>query len=149
MTYSVFQQGAGNINVLDAARTTATSCANVGLDIDLDLAGIDHYSGGARYDATQGYYYLTDVDGSGFSWNSAFGWNSTYNPSPASGWNTSYGWQQGFGWNQGYSWNNTFGWNSGFSWNSSFGWNAGYLWKNGFTGGTAAPQGINVWVNQQ
>ncbi len=39
LAYSIFQQGAGFIDGIGAYSNTATGCANVGIDIALDLAG--------------------------------------------------------------------------------------------------------------
>ena len=48
LAYSIFQQGAGLANALDAVYNTETGCANQGIDIDLDLAGVEHYGGRAN-----------------------------------------------------------------------------------------------------
>ena len=50
LAYSIFQQGAGLVNAYDAVYSTASGCANRGLDIDADLAGVEHYAGLARPD---------------------------------------------------------------------------------------------------
>jgi subtilisin family serine protease len=42
LAYSVFQQGAGLINASNAINSTATGCANQGLDVAADLAGTQH-----------------------------------------------------------------------------------------------------------
>jgi len=39
LAYSVFQQGAGLVNAVSAVNSSATGCANVGLNISADLAG--------------------------------------------------------------------------------------------------------------
>ncbi len=63
LAYSVFQQGAGLINAVDAVNSAATNCANGGLDIDADLAGTAHFGGPANQDAN-GNYYVMDMEGS-------------------------------------------------------------------------------------
>ena len=47
LAYSIFQQGAGMLDVYGASRQALPggSCANRGLDIALDLAGTQHYGG--------------------------------------------------------------------------------------------------------
>src|SRR3569833_522848 len=45
LAYSVFQQGAGLINAPAAVNSSATNCANQGLDIAADLAGTRHFGG--------------------------------------------------------------------------------------------------------
>ena len=76
LAYSVFQQGAGAINAVAAVNSAATGCANVGLDINADLAGTAHFGGPANQDA-QGNYYVMDLGatvwgtpltGDGFTW---------------------------------------------------------------------------------
>ena len=48
LAYSVFQQGAGLVNAVGAAYSTATGCANQGLNVQLDLAGLKHFGGRAN-----------------------------------------------------------------------------------------------------
>src|ERR1019366_10190859 len=52
LAYSVFQQGAGLINAVGAVNSTATNCANQGLNISADLAGTTHFGGPANQDAS-------------------------------------------------------------------------------------------------
>ena len=60
--YSIFQQGAGVVNAYDAVFANASGCANNGVDIAADLAGTQHFQGGANRDAN-GNYYLTTLQG--------------------------------------------------------------------------------------
>ncbi len=60
LTYSVFQQGAGLVSAQDAVYSTASGCANVGLNVALDLAGVTHYGGRANQDAN-GNFYIMEV----------------------------------------------------------------------------------------
>ena len=60
--YSVLQQGTGLVNAYDAVYGIATGCANRGLDIAADLAGIAHFGGPVNEDA-RGNFYLMDADG--------------------------------------------------------------------------------------
>ena len=48
LAYTVFQQGAGLVNAHDAVYSTASGCANQGLNVALDLAGLQHYGGRAN-----------------------------------------------------------------------------------------------------
>jgi len=43
--YSPFAQGSGLVNAYDAVMTNATGCANQGLNIQNDMAGIQHFKG--------------------------------------------------------------------------------------------------------
>jgi serine protease AprX len=58
LAYSIFQQGAGLVNAQQAVNSTLTGCANSGLNIANDLAGIEHYVGRAAQD-DQGNYGFT------------------------------------------------------------------------------------------
>ncbi|GAA6184174.1 S8 family peptidase [Aliiglaciecola sp. NS0011-25] len=46
--YGPFTQGAGLINAYAAVTSTASGCANVGLDLTADLNGVAHFKGPAR-----------------------------------------------------------------------------------------------------
>src|SRR4029077_4392243 len=63
LAYTVFQQGAGLVNANDAVYSTASGCANVGLNVGLDLAGLQHYGGRANQDAN-GNFYIMEVQNS-------------------------------------------------------------------------------------
>lgn len=121
--YSVFQQGAGLINAFDARFETRRDCANRGLDINKDLAGVEHYGGPARQ-GTDGSYYLTT--------------------DPSSSWDQGYAWDQGYLWRKSYD-DDT--WSQGYLWRKSVvedSWAAGTA---GTSGGTT--MAINQWVDQE
>ena len=63
LAYSVFQQGAGLINAMQAVNSSATNCANRGLDINEDIAGTEHFGGPANQER-DGDYYVMDMEGS-------------------------------------------------------------------------------------
>ncbi|MFT6700516.1 MAG: serine protease AprX [Pseudomonadales bacterium] len=48
MAFSPFEQGHGMVNAYDAVTSTKTGCANRGLNIQDDIAGLTHYAGPAR-----------------------------------------------------------------------------------------------------
>ncbi len=100
LAYSVFQQGAGLINALAAVNSSATNCANRGLDINADLAGTAHFGGPANEDAN-GNYYVMDMDGT--TWG---------DPLDADG----YTWSRGYPWSQGYAWSDGYTWSRGYTW---------------------------------
>jgi serine protease AprX len=84
LAYSVFQQGAGLVNAYAAVYgSNAQGCANQGLNIAADLAGIAHFGGPANYDPATGTYYVTAAQkgtllwgapqpGNGLAWNGSF-----------------------------------------------------------------------------
>jgi len=49
-TYSMWQQGAGRLNAVDAVFSEEAGVANEGMDINADLAGSEHYQGYSYYD---------------------------------------------------------------------------------------------------
>jgi len=57
IAYSVFQQGAGIVNVDGALNSSATGCANQSLDIAKDLSGEQHYFGPANIN-DEGHFYV-------------------------------------------------------------------------------------------
>ncbi len=68
LAYSPFQQGAGLVDAPGAVRSTATGCANRGLDVDKDVAGIEHYIGPARL-GDDGVFY---IEGVGYEWDGTY-----------------------------------------------------------------------------
>ncbi len=155
--YSIWQQGAGRVNAVDAVFGEMDGVANEGLDIAADLAGDEHYIGFTLYDEATGMFIIQDVDGTGFgswagdyaAWNGAFGswaggfgsWAGSTDPSTGGfgSWAGGFGsWAGGFG-----SWAGStdpttggFGsWAGGFgSWAGGFGsWAGGFgSWAGGF-----------------
>ena len=80
LAFSVFQQGAGLINAIGAVNTSATGCANQGLNIAADLAGTQHFGASANQDSS-GNFYIMDMTSSrplaanvsdGYTWSTAF-----------------------------------------------------------------------------
>jgi serine protease AprX len=69
LAVSMFQQGAGLIDAMQAVESTATGCANAGLSIETELAGEDHFIGPARRMENNGDYYIPGVEGSHWSGN--------------------------------------------------------------------------------
>jgi serine protease AprX len=95
--YSVWQQGAGRVNAPDAVLATTTESANYGLDIQADLAGIEHYEGFTYYDETTDKFRLHGDEG----WPESYGtWDGGYS-TWAGGYST---WAGGYStWAGGYS----------------------------------------------
>ena len=81
LAYSVFQQGSGVVNAIDAVNSSALNCANTGLDIEQDIAGTQHYAGPANMD-DEGNYYIEEL-GAEYIWNpsvnvDSFGWTPAF-----------------------------------------------------------------------
>jgi serine protease AprX len=130
--YSVFQQGAGIVNAHDAVYEGHSGCANGGLDIERDLAGVEHYGGPVSQDAS-GTFFLLDANGDGTQWAGNFTNND------------------GFPWSNGYPWADGYPWANGYPWSDSYPWANGYPWATGFpwSSSLADPASVNAWVPQE
>jgi serine protease AprX len=136
LAYTVFQQGAGQVDAFGAIFSQNYGCANVGLNIANDIAGTQHYMGPARQNATTGAFYVVDAAGQpvnqqGYLWNNGYLWN------------------QGYLWSSGYLWSKGYLWNQGYLWNNGYLWNKGYLWNQSFVPSVASASGIESWVDQE
>jgi len=149
--YSMWQQGAGRLNTLDAVLGEMEGAANQGMDIWADLRGEIHYEGYSTYDEAAGVFRLKGDFG---SWSGGFGsWSGGYGP-----WTGGFGsWSGGFGsWSGGFgSWSGGFGsWSGGFgSWSGGFGsWSGGFgSWSGGFgswSGGFGSWSGSEPWTEK-
>jgi subtilisin family serine protease len=136
LAYSVFQQGAGLINAPAAVNSSATNCANQGLDIDADLAGTRHFGGPANRDAN-GNYYIMDLAGGSTSANPLAGDGYT--------WSQGYSWGQGYTWSEGYTWSQGYTWAKGYTWAQGETWTQGYTWAKCYTWAKNLPW----WTNSQ
>ena len=150
LAYSVFQQGAGLINAVAAVNSSASGCANVGLNIAADLAGTQHFGGPANEDAN-GNYYVMNMAGS--TWGGStpadgYTWSAAYNGSQG------YNWSEGYSWSQAYNWNQAYAWNTGYTWAKGYTWARGYTWaksvpwwtSTGSAAGTAKSASVESWV---
>jgi serine protease AprX len=153
LAYSVFQQGAGLINAVSAVNSSATGCANRGLNIAADLAGTQHFGGPANEDA-QGNYYVMNMQGS--SWggsqpNDGYYWSTAYNGSQGYTWSEGYAWSQTYPWNQAYTWSSSYLWSKGYTWSSGYLWSKSASWWSSSTSpsGSATPASIESWVPNQ
>jgi serine protease AprX len=120
LAYSLFQQGTGLVNAWDAVHSTASDCVNIGLDIDKDLAGVEHYGGPANRDA-DGNFVLTTTEG--------YIWNLSSADSQGYIWNLNDLSNLGYIWNLGYVWDTSTLEENGYIWNLSDFENNGYIWN--------------------
>lgn len=158
--YSVFQQGAGVVDLSAALSSTTTGCANVGLDIAADIAGITHYKGPAKIDAN-GDFYIEDT-GNQYLWDIPQDLNSA----------EGMAWKNDIQNGGSHSWYSTFGTDGGNVWIGNhdmslhtasqleFEQDTNFLWNNGVLntdGGNiwigsvdiTTPIQVNNWVQQQ
>lgn len=156
LAYSVFQQGAGVINVNDALANSA-HCPSSTMDIAKDIAGEQHYVGPAFIDEN-GNIAIKDSD-------SLYTWNVAQKELSGDGfiWRTNFD-VDGFIWRtnfdiDGFIWRTSFDSSSELLWRSEFETD-GFIWRtnvdtDGFIWRTSAdidPNaaiGINRWVAQE
>jgi serine protease AprX len=128
---SLWQQGAGRVDAYAAVYGVYAGEANQGLDIEKDLAGLEHYVGYTRWDNEAGRFYLLGSDG--YVWGGGFAWSE------------GYVWGGGFAWSEAYLWGGGFAWSENYTWGDGFAWSEGYLWGGGFAWSEATAS-IDLWV---
>jgi len=156
LAYSVFQQGAGLINAVSAVNSSASGCANRGLNVAADLAGTQHFGGPAN-ETSSGQFYIMNMAGS--SWggsqpNDGYSWSSAYDGSQGYYWSEGYSWSQSYPWNQAYTWSTGYLWSKGYTWSSGYLWSKSAPWWNsssqsGANSSGAQPTSIVPWVPNQ
>ena len=155
LAYSIFQQGAGVVNAADALTSTASDCANQGVNINKDLSGESHYYGPANIDADGSFFIeglgeeyrwniSKSLDGSGFIWTNLIGTDGFI-------WTNTVG-TDGFIWTNtvstdGFIWTNSFE-IDGFIWTNNLA-SDGFIWTNNVDFSSTDKIGVNNWVEQQ
>jgi len=137
LAYSVFQQGAGLINVLNATSTSALNCANQGLNIAADLAGTTHFGGPANL-LSSGTWYIMNMQSStpyAAQTSDGFSWSGSLSSTQVASWSESYLWADAF------AWSNAYVWSSSAPWSSTTVSAEAHLWTRSlsFTQSTAVP----------
>ncbi len=148
--YSVWQQGFGRLNAYDAVTANINGYANRNMDIQADLAGVQHYEGHSYFDPETGTFRIHGYEDmtSGFgAWAGGFGARA----GGCGAWADGIGaWADGFGaWADGFgAWADGFGaWAGGFgAWAGGFGaWAGGFgAWADGFG---AWADGFGAWAD--
>ena len=159
LAYSPFQQGAGMVNALDALYSSENDCANIGLDIDADLAGDEHFFGPANVDEN-GNFYVTDMPGS--TWyldqGTAEGaaWRSDVNVDGGLLWRTTFDTTGGLLWRTaalstdgGLLWRTNFEIDGGLLWRTTIDVDGGLLWRTSVVYDGTQHIAINNWVEQE
>jgi serine protease AprX len=143
LAYSVFQQGAGVVNAADSLASVATNCANNNLDINKDLAGLQHYSGTANVNDEGDFY----VEGFG----EEYVWQVTeeFNSEVGHAWKDDMG-VDIFIWHNSidvdiFIWHNSF-WTDFFIAENSLATDI-FIWHNSV--GLHSNASINNWVEQE
>jgi serine protease AprX len=123
LAYSIFQQGAGLINVLGATTTSALNCANQGLNIAADLAGTEHFGGPANQNAAGQFYIMNMKSSTPFA----------ADPSDGYTWSGGAPTSQGYTWSQAYTWSKSYTWSQAYTWSKSYTWSASTVWSQAYT----------------
>ncbi|MBA6304843.1 S8 family peptidase [Colwellia sp. MB02u-14] len=156
LAYSVFQQGSGVVNVVDALASNASACANQALDIAQDIAGNEHYSGPANINSDGNFYIeglgedyvwkLNEgtVDGSAVLWKVNYGSDNQYWKNTAS--TDAVLWKVDFE-TDAVLWKVNLE-SDAVLWKVNFETDA-VLWKVNLDGIDHATIGVNQWVEQQ
>lgn len=154
LAYTVFQQGAGLINAVRAVNSTATGCANQGLNVAADLAGSEHFGGPANENADGNFYimnmtastYGTAQSGDGLTWSGGYAWNQGYDWSSGYVWTQAYAWSKSYAWSSSYAWSNCYAWSKGYAWSTSVPW-----WHTSAPGSANASAATSIlpWVPNQ
>jgi serine protease AprX len=159
LAYSVFQQGAGEIDAYAAVFEQDTTCANAGLNVAADLAGTQHFGGPANL-GSDGNYYIMDMQGSAWGTPASadgYTWNQGYPGTHGYTWSQGYTWAKGYTWSQGYTWAKGYTWSQGYTWAKGYTWSQGYTWSKSLSSAStvgsssllASPTSINAWVSNE
>ncbi len=142
--YSVFQQGAGLVNAYDAVHDVVAGNANRGLDVTLDLLGLQHFGGPAdAYLQGNGrnasfVFFVRDANGNPVE-DDGYLWSDKYVYEDGFLWADGYMWADGFFWADGYMWAD------GYLWSDDYAFSDGFLWSDGLT----EAMSIDSWVEQE
>ncbi|GAA6205910.1 S8 family peptidase [Thalassotalea sp. SU-HH00458] len=161
LAYSVFQQGAGVVNVKDSLNSVAIDCANTAMNISEDIAGSQHYFGPANVDE-HGNFFVEGL-GDRYQWNIADNldsdggliWKNNLGTDGGLIWKNSLGtdggliWKNSVGVDGGLIWKNTVGVDGGLIWKNNFEIDGGLIWKNNVDFNQTEDISVNHWVEQQ
>lgn len=131
LAYSVLQQGTGLVDAKAAVNGTANNCANQGLNINADLAGLQHFVGRVTQLA-DGTFQVTSPNGQ--LWDEGYLWDEAYL------------WDQGYLWSESYLWEQGYLWSAAQTYSADINWVDGYPSVIGSSVGTASTMSINSWV---
>ncbi|MEO8062003.1 MAG: S8 family peptidase [Pseudomonadota bacterium] len=131
LAYSVLQQGTGLVDAKTAVYGTNNNCANLGLNINADLSGAQHFIGRVTQLA-DGTFKVTSPNGA--------------LTDPGYTWDQSYLWPQGYMWPQAFLWPQGFMWTQAQNYTTDIKWTDGYPSAIGPSVGTAAAMSVNSWV---
>ena len=154
LAYSVFQQGAGMVDAYAAIMNQTVDCANVGLHVDNDIDGYQHFGGPANQ-LTDGTFYMRgELD----SAETGYVWDGGYTDSSGYMWTDGYQWTDGYMWTNGYQWTDGSVGIDGYMWTGGDGVSIdGYQWTDGgvsingymWTGALTEMATMSSWVEPE
>lgn len=132
--YSIWQQGAGRVNAYEAAYGNFDGEANYGLDINADLAGIQHFGGFTYWDPETNQYYLVDENGQpvggGYIWGGGVAWSKSYTWGGGVAWSKAYTLGGGVAWSKSYAWGGGVAWSKAYTWGGGVAWSKNVSWSD-------------------
>jgi serine protease AprX len=141
--FSIWQQGAGRVNAYAAVYGDFTGKANQGLDLNADLAGLEHFGGFTHWDPDANQYYLVDENGQlvgdGYIWGGGVAWSKSYT------WGGGVAWSKAYTLGGGVAWSKSYAWGGGVAWSKSYAWGGGVAWSKNIFWNEATASLVN-WV---
>ena len=131
MAFSPFEQGHGMVNAYNAVASRNTGCANRGLNIKDDLAGVNHFAGPARLkdDGTFAIYLGDDeVLAEGHQWGDANIFSEGHQWGDASIFSEGHQWGDAGIFSEGHQWGDAGIFSEGHQWGDSGIFNEGHQW---------------------
>ncbi len=162
LAYSVFQQGTGLVNAHEAVYSTASGCANRGLDVALDLAGLRHYGGRANRGLNvapdhaesghdegnakrnaDGDYYIMEIEPEpglqGGPENRPGNRPLRGKPMVGVAWvHDGLFWDGGPPSSRGHTWRDAYTWGGSYPWSDAYTWGGGYTWSDSHTSSSSS-----------
>jgi serine protease AprX len=131
MAFSPFEQGHGMVNAYKAVASRNTGCANRGLNIKDDLAGVNHFAGPARLkdDGTFAIYLGGDkVLSEGHQWGDAGLFSEGHQWGDAGLFSEGHQWGDAGLFSEGHQWGDAGIFNEGHQWGDAGIFNEGHQW---------------------
>jgi serine protease AprX len=131
--YSIWQQGAGRVNAYEAVYGDFNGKANYGLDINADIAGVQHFGGFTFWNPETNQYYLVDETGQpigdGYIWGGGVAWSKSYTWGGGVAWSKAYTLGGGVAWSKAYTWGGGVAWSKAYTWGGGVAWSKNIAWS--------------------
>ena len=131
MAFSPFEQGHGMVNAYNAVASRNTGCANRGLNIKDDLAGVNHFAGPARLkdDGTFAIYLGgNEVLSEGHQWGDAGLFSEGHQWGDAGLFSEGHQWGDAGLFSEGHQWGDAGMFSEGHQWGDAGIFNEGHQW---------------------